>query len=79
MSWFCDAYGQAGEKVGAVCFFGSRGVRDCASYGECLDRMRSERQRTFARINELAAAGDEDMAYLAEVFTTPEQLLGGGE
>lgn len=77
MSWYCEAYGPEGEKVGATCFFGEQGVRECGSAAICHHRMTLERQRTFARINELAAAGDADMAYLAEVFTSPEQLLGG--
>src|SRR5262249_46219190 len=39
--------------------------------------MGAERQQIWQRINELAAAGDETAAYLAGVFTRPEQLLGG--
>lgn len=78
MDWYCEAYGPEGERVGATCFFGTHGVRDCASRAICTHRLVLERQATFARINELAAAGDPDMIYLAEVFTSPEQLLGGG-
>lgn len=40
--------------------------------------MCGQRQRVFHRINELAAHGDDDAAYLAGEFTHPEQLLGGG-
>jgi len=41
--------------------------------------MTEERQRVFGRIHELAAAGDEVSAFLAEEFTDPEQLLGGSK
>jgi hypothetical protein len=41
--------------------------------------MAAERQRVFARIQELAADGDEVGIYLAGEFASPEDLLGGSE
>ena len=66
------------RDVGALCFFaGELGKRVCASQAECREAMAAERQRVFRRINERAALGDPDMAYLADVFTNPGQMLGG--
>lgn len=79
-SFDCEAYGPDGREVGALCFFaGELHARVCISPAECHDAMAAERQRVFRRIRERAAEGDPDMAYLAEVFTSPEQLLGGGQ
>ncbi len=75
----CEAYGPEGVSFGAVCFIaGELGARVCASLAECHQVMTAERQRVFRRIQERAAEGDPDMTYLATVFTSPEQLLGGG-
>jgi hypothetical protein len=74
----CTAYGPEGRESGAVCFFGGElQERSCASLDECASRMAAERQRVFARIQELAADGDEVGVYLAGEFTSPEDLLGG--
>jgi hypothetical protein len=74
----CTAYGPEGRDLGALCFFsGELGSRACADLAECRERMAAERQRVFARIQELAADGDETGIYLAEQFTSPEDLLGG--
>jgi len=78
--WNCEAYGPDIADVGAVCFVsGELGKRTCADLGECRRVMAAERRRVFRRINELAAGGDETAAFLAEEFTRPGQLLGGGE
>jgi hypothetical protein len=72
--------GPDGAEFGARCFVsGELGERVCADLGECRRVMAAERRRVFARIQELAAQGDETAAYLAEEFTRPEQLLGGSE
>lgn len=77
--WDCEAYGPEGRGLGALCFVsGALGKRACASPDECHQVMAAERQRVFDRIQEGAAAGDPDMAYLAGEFTSPEQILGGG-
>jgi hypothetical protein len=73
VSWYCEAYGPEGIKVGAVCFF--QLSRVCSSEGECRDRMAAERQRAYRIIQERAAAGDPEMAHLAEVFAKPADLL----
>lgn len=76
----CDAYGREGREFGAVCFFGGElQERACADAAECRQRMAGERQRVFARIQELAADGDETGIYLADQFASPEDLLGGSE
>lgn len=76
--WQCEAYGPEAAAFGALCFVsGEPGRRVCASQLECAMVMGAERQQIWQRINELAAAGDETAAYLAGVFTRPEQLLGG--
>ena len=76
----CDAYGPDGREVGALCFLsGELNTRVCASHAECTAAMTAERQRVFQRIQDGAARGDPDMVYLAGEFTSPEQLLGGGQ
>lgn len=78
--WACDAYGPGAREAGAECFFaGDLGTRVCATQDECRTSMAAERQRVFSRISELAASGDETGAYLAETFTDPGQILGGGD
>src|ERR1700737_1406011 len=75
----CEAYGPEGREVGALCFFaGELGARVCASQDECRDAMTAERRRVFRRINEMAAHGDPAAVDLAETFTYPARLLGGG-
>jgi hypothetical protein len=41
--------------------------------------MAAERRRVFRRISERAASGDQTMAFLEGEFSSPEQLLGGGQ
>ena len=78
--WACEAYGPDGRQFGALCFIaGEAGERVCASAGMCHLVMAAERRRVFQRIQERAAEGDEDARYLAEIFTSPDQLLGGAE
>ena len=67
----CDAYGPDGREVGALCFLaGKLNTRVCTSHAECAEVMTAERQRVFR---------EPDMAYLAGEFSSPEQLLGGGQ
>jgi hypothetical protein len=76
--WDCDAYGPEGTLAGALCFFaGGLGTRVCTSPEECREKMATERQRLWQRIQDRAARGDPDMVHLAAEFTGPEQLLGG--
>ena len=77
--WDCGAYGPEGREFGVRCFFAEAGERVCASQDECRDAMAAERQRVFHRIQELAAAGDPVGVDLAEAFTDPSQILGGGQ
>lgn len=73
-SWACEAYGE--DMPGPRhCFF-ELNVR-CVSEGECAARLVPERQRTFDRIQELAASGDPVSMFLAEEIKRPEDLLGG--
>lgn len=76
--WDCTAYGPDGSDFGALCFFAEQGERACRSRTMCSMSMAAERRRVFQRIGELAAAGDLTGIGLAEAFTEPEQLLGGG-
>lgn len=76
----CEAYGAEGQEFGAVCFFSRKlGKRVCADQDECHQAMSAKRQEVFRRINEGAAAGNPEMEYLAREFTSPEQILGGGQ
>jgi hypothetical protein len=78
--WDCDAYGPDGRELGALCFMaGGPGKRTCASQDACREAMGAERRRVFRRINEMAAEGNPVGEYLAEEFTDPSQILGGGE
>jgi hypothetical protein len=77
--WDCSAYGPEGRQCDALCFFADPGKRSCASPEECREKMTAERQRVWQRIQDGAARGEPDMAYLAGEFASPEQLLGGGE
>ena len=82
LTWDCEAYGPEAAEAGALCFVsGALHKRVCADAAECHQTMIRSRQRLFGRISELAAHGDSpyaaDYAYLAEVFGTPDQLLGG--
>jgi hypothetical protein len=76
-NWDCEAYGSGSESFGALCFFAEQGERACISQAMCHLSMTGERQRIFGRIRELADAGDETGTYLASVFTSPDQILGG--
>lgn len=80
--WDCEAYGPEAAAAGALCFVsGALHKRVCDDPADCRQTMIRSRQRLFGRISELAAHGDSpyaaDYAYLAEVFGTPDQLLGG--
>jgi hypothetical protein len=76
----CGAYGPEGAEFGALCFVsGVAGTRVCGDQGECRRVMAAERQRVFRRIGELAASGNETAAFLEAEFSSPEQLLGGGQ
>ena len=77
--WDCEAYGPELREVGALCFFADPGTRNCYTEDECRQSVVAARQLVYRRMNELAAAGDEAGAFLAETFTNPEQILGGGE
>ncbi len=76
--WDCEAYGPDARVFGALCFFAGQGERACTSRAMCSTSMAAERRRMFARIRELAADGDPTGIDLAEAFTDPDQLLGGG-
>jgi hypothetical protein len=74
----CEAYGDGGREVGAVCFIaGPEQVRVCPTIEACHLVMTSQRQQLYDRIQELAAAGDETAIYLAGEFSSPGQMLGG--
>jgi hypothetical protein len=75
--WDCEAYGPDGRGVGALCFVAEPGTRRCGSAGECALVMTGARWQLFTTITARAAAGDETSQYLASVFTSPGQLLGG--
>ncbi len=78
--WDCQAYGPEGTTIGALCFFSPElGSRVCCTQGECQDRLNVERRLVFDRIQDMAAAGDPVGEYLAGEFTTPGQILGGGQ
>jgi hypothetical protein len=77
--WSCTAYGPEAAEVGAICFVAQPGTRKCADQDECREVMTGERQRVFRAISEKAAAGDPVMAYLAEEFASPDQILGGDD
>jgi len=77
--WDCEAYGPDGRKFGALCFLAEPGERVCASQAACHEAMDGERRRVYRRIQEMAAADDPAGAELADVFTDPGQILGGGD
>lgn len=78
--WPCEAYGPDGAGFGALCFVsGELGRRVCDDPAECHQVMTAERQRVFRRISEMAADGSETGVLLEGEFTSPKQLLGGGE
>ena len=76
--WPCDAYGppDPGVTDWPLCFFAGSG-RACATHDVCATRMADERRRVYATIQDGASRGDETMQYLAQQFTSPDQLLGG--
>jgi hypothetical protein len=74
----CEAYGPDVAPLGVLCFFAGTGARACSSAAVCHQALTAERERVFARIGELAAAGDPVSAFLAGEFTDPRQLLGSG-
>jgi hypothetical protein len=79
-AWVCEAYGPESVEFGALCFrTGELAKRVCADQAECHQVMAAERRRVFRRISERAAAGDPAMAWLEGEFSSPEQMLGGGQ
>jgi hypothetical protein len=76
--WDCEAYGPEAAAHGARCFFAELGERVCTSLAGCREAMAAERRRVWSRIQEMAAQGDPAGEFLAEAFSGPEQLLGGG-
>ena len=79
-AFVCSAYGPDGRDAGAICFVsGEPGKRVCTSAEQCHEVMTAERQRVWQRIQDGAARGDPDLAFLAGEFSDPSQLLGGGQ
>jgi hypothetical protein len=77
--FICEAYGPEAAGAGALCFASEPGTRACATRDECRRLMAAERRRVFRRISELAACGDDTAAFLEGEFSSPEQILGGGQ
>lgn len=78
--WDCEAYGPKGRELGALCFVATLpGHRMCPDAATCHLVMTEERARVYGIIQDKAAAGDTLYAYLATCFTSPDQLLGGGD
>ncbi len=77
--WACEAYGPEAAQDGALCFVAEPGQRRCADSQECARTMDAERKRVFRRIQELSTTQGSVGAYLETVFTSPDQLLGGGQ
>jgi hypothetical protein len=78
-AWSCEAYGPEAAGAGALCFASEPGTRACATQAACHRVMAAERRRVFRRISEGAASGDQTMAFLEGEFSSPEQILGGGQ
>lgn len=81
-AWWCDAYGPPPAEVEASswprCFLTpDAGDRACAGPVECSATMAVERRRVFDAIQRGAADGDPASVFLAESFTSPDELLGG--
>jgi hypothetical protein len=70
----CEAY--APEPI-PDCFFEAQGR--CQNQLHCHARMNQERKRVYRRISELAAAGDQTMAFLLSTINGPDDLLNGSE
>ncbi|MGI8447565.1 MAG: hypothetical protein ACR2MP_10390 [Streptosporangiaceae bacterium] len=77
--WTCEAYGPELVEAGALCFFAGLHERACASQAECSASMTAGRRQLFRRISEQAAAGSDVATFLDGKFSTPAQLLGGGQ
>lgn len=77
--WDCDAYGPGGRDFGALCFMaGGPGERMCPSLAACLETMTAERQRVWERLQNLKQEGHPFFAGLADMFPSPDTILGGG-
>ncbi len=76
--WDCEGQPPGGSAIGALCFIAELGVRVCDSPAACARAMTAARQRLYARISELAAAGDPVGAYLEQEFPGPPALWAGG-
>lgn len=62
--------------MGAWCFVASRiGERKCIDPAICHAVVMASRQQIFQRIQARAAAGDPVFVDLAEVFTSPDQIM----
>lgn len=73
VSWDCSAYG---PSLRGQCFFAAS--QPCTSAQVCDERLVTERQRLFRRIQEKSAHDPDPLwAHVAAEFTTPEELLGG--
>lgn len=75
MIWPCDAYGEEGIEVGAMCFVTGAYDRTCMTQLECRVTMQQCRRLLFQRILDLAAEGDETAIYLRDYFHSPDELL----
>lgn len=74
--WACEAYGEDGLRLGALCFFSSYEYhRGCKSLSQCKLNMYNERRRVWKLIQAKASEGDEMAGFLAAAFPTPEGLL----
>jgi hypothetical protein len=76
--WPCEAYGTKGLEIGALCFIApDPGSRECQSAEICREIMKTERQRVFDRIQQGARNGIAEYVFMAQRFTSPDQLRGG--
>jgi hypothetical protein len=73
--WSCEAYGEAGMAVGALCFLSGPGERLCGSPAVCHGQMTAESQAAYRLVSELAARGHPVGEDLAQVFGSPEQIF----
>jgi hypothetical protein len=79
-TWDCVAWGEKGREIGVLCFVGGEQGRQrrCPDLETCKAVMTGERQRVYARIQELAASGiDPFWEEFAEHFPSPDGLLYG--
>jgi hypothetical protein len=78
ITWPCEAYGERGLALGALCFVsGAQGVRTCIGPEQCFVEMMGARLHVYNRMCQKALEGDETAQYLITVFKSPWGLLGG--